>query len=627
MVTHQGNTDFFAGPLNPVDGTTDKEICDQWDRFFEVYGSEIDQHLALYEESVRNNGTPYTADMIPNGVKGWPAKGNEFFLQISMSLNCRIPARGLAGFFDRDGDTNYEPLEGDYPVIEIRGCELPVYPDQMIFWIYNDAGGIHGETNGNQIQMEVQVQAFAYGTNDEINDMTFQRYKLINRATEDIDSTFFAWWLDADLGCYTDDYIGCDTSRSLAYTYNADAADGDVGCSCPGGVATYCNDVPIIGIDYFRGPLKPTTIDGKDTLVEIGMSSFTYYNNGSVGNPPPGTTDPNIDVEYYRYLSGSWRDGNLFTFGDDAYQDGEVVSYAFTEPPNDLNGWSMCTADLPEFDRRTVQASGPFLLKPGAVNELIVGAVWVPDLPYPCPDITRLFLADDLAQNLFDNCFEITDGPDAPDVDLVELNQKLILVLTNDTLVSNNAFELYEEPDLLAPDIEDIDTTYNFEGYIIYQLADAAVTRGEYNDPDKARIVDVVDVKNGIGDLYNWSPITDPGSLTSLWFPENEVEAQDEGIRHTFEVTQDLFATGNDTRLINHNKYYFSVIAYAHNDWATYDPATDIGQKNSFLAGRFNIKTYTAIPRPIVDRTLNADYGDGPVVTRLDGVGCWWQLH
>lgn len=47
--------------------------------------------------------------------------------------------------------------------------------------------------------------------------MTFQRYKLINRATEGIKETYFAMWADPDLGCYTDDYIGCDTTRSLAY--------------------------------------------------------------------------------------------------------------------------------------------------------------------------------------------------------------------------------------------------------------------------------------------------------------------------------------------------------------------------------------------------------------------------
>ena len=125
------------------------------------------------------------------------------------------------------------------------------------------------------------------------------------------------------------------------------------------------------------------------------MSSFTYINNAGFNDPPPGTTDPNTPEEFYNYLSGTWRDGNPFTFGDDAYLDGDPINYAFTEVPDNPDGWSMCTAGLPEYDRRTVQASGPFRLKPGAINELIIGVVWVPELAYPCPDINRLFKADD----------------------------------------------------------------------------------------------------------------------------------------------------------------------------------------------------------------------------------------
>ncbi|MDV7394592.1 hypothetical protein RZS08_24630, partial [Arthrospira platensis SPKY1] len=149
-----------------------------------------------------------------------------------------------------DGDGEYNPLNGDYPIIEIRGCDKPQYPDEMYFWIYNDNGNIHTQTNAIPIQMEIQVQSFAYATNDELNDMTFMRYKLINRAIEPIDSTFFAMWVDADLGCYLDDYIGCDTLRSLAYVYNEDALDGQPGCTCPQGVNTYCDKVPILGVDY-----------------------------------------------------------------------------------------------------------------------------------------------------------------------------------------------------------------------------------------------------------------------------------------------------------------------------------------------------------------------------------------
>jgi len=625
----QGDTDFWTGPLDPNEGTTEKEICEDWDRFFEVYSTEIDEHLRLYNESVAN-GTAYDPALIPKGVKGWPGKNNEFFFEINEFELPNTP-QALAGFHDRDGDTNYEPLEGDYPVIEIRRCETPNYPDQMIFWIYNDAGGIHSETQGNAIQMEVQVQAFNYGTNDEVNDMTFQRYKLINRAVEDIDSTYFAMWTDPDLGCFIDDYVGCDTSRSLGYTYNSDAADGDPGTTCQNGVFTYGVDIPIVGIDYFRGPqgqvkdslgnFIPNWNNSGDSLKELPMSSFTYYNNSGYNNPPPGTTDPGNAEEYYNYLTGSWRDGSPFTFGNDAYQDGDMIRYAFVDPPNKSDGWSMCTADLPEYDRRTIQASGPFLLKPGAVNELIIGAVWVPDLIYPCPNITRLLVADDLAQNLFDNCFEITDGPDAPDVDFIELDRKIIAVLTNDTLTSNNKFEAYEGEDLLAPEIPGIDTTYNFEGYILYQLADQSVIRSDYQNPEKARIIANVDIKNGIAEIFNWSSVPDPGDPEkSVWYPVSQVIGLDKGIRHTFEISEDQFAT-SDRRLVNHKKYYYSAVAYAYNNWAQFEPDTAFGQRRSYLEGRRNIQTYTAIPRPIVDRQMNSDYGDGPVVTRLDGIG------
>ena len=291
-------------------------------------------------------------------------------------------------------------------------------------------------------------------------------------------------WVDPDLGCHEDDYIGCDVERSLAFVYNEDGLDGNPGCTCPGGVNTYCDEVPVLGVDYFRGPLD-------ENGDEIGMSSFTYYNNGGIGSPPPGTDDPSIATEYYNYLSGSWRDGTPFSFGGNAYNiGGQPISYAFTDAPNVTNGWSMCTAGLPFGDRRTIQASGPFRLEPGAVNELIVGVVWVADQDYPCPDISTLQFADDLAQALFDNCFQITDGPDAPDIDWIELDQELVAILTNDEVTSNNAFEAYEALDLRAPEtVPDEEKMYKFEGYKMYQLAGPEVGLDELDDIDKARLV------------------------------------------------------------------------------------------------------------------------------------------
>jgi hypothetical protein len=623
-----GANDFWPGPLTDI-GLTDAAICKNWDRHFRVTGEEIRQHLRNLSEGVIDD------ELIPRGVRGWPAQGNPFFTDV-YGFDLPNSSQGLAGFFDANLDGIYNPLDGDYPSIEIRGCALDRYPDEMIFWVYNDEGGgqSHAITNGNPIRMEVQVQAFSYLTNDELNDMTFQRYKLINRATEVIDSTFFAMWADPDLGCHTDDFIGCDTTLSLMYVYNEDATDGSSGCTCDGDVATYCSEVPILGIDYFRGPIDPdltkdTVINGRDTtlLFELGMSSFTYYNN-SIGPQIPGTLDPNQDFEFYNYITGRWRDGTPYTYGGTGYNSGgQIIKYAFPDPPNST-GWTMCNIPtLVSGDRRTLQASGPFRLEPGATNELIIGVPWVPNQAYPCPDLDDLYRADRLAQGLFDACFDRLDGPDAPDVDWIELDEQVVAVLSNDPIF-NNEGEGYVEADFLAdsnilfnpdPAIRE-KANFRFQGYLIYQLINANVSASDYDDATRARLVYQVDLRDSVADLYNWEPTAGPNG-TTVYTPVLMVDANNSGIRHTFPITEDQFATGEDRSLINHKKYYYSVVAYAFNEYSKFDPFENIGQKSPFLPSSRNIQIYTVIPRPIVDRALQASYGDGVVITRLEGVG------
>ena len=641
-----GEFDFYPGPLNPGDpaypggpladprrGTIGRDTCAQWDKFFVVSGENVDQHVRNWRRAQAEGRNELAQSEIPTDVLGWPARGNRFFEGIHQ-FQLPNTTQGLAGFWDQPPANGlYEPHLGDYPIIEIRGCtefEPISAPDEMIFWIYNDAGNDHRESESPlKIQMEVQVQAFAYSTNDDINNMTFQRYKLINRAIERIDSTYFAMWVDPDLGCYTDDYVGCDVGRSLAYVYNADQLDGTNGCTCEQGVEGYCDEVPILGVDYFRGPLN-------EFGDELGMSSFTYYNNGSsTPTPPFGTTDPSTAPEYYNYLRGRWLDGEPFTFGGDARLDGDPIPYAFTDAPNDPNGWSMCSEGLPVADRRTIQASGPFTLLPGAVNELIIGVVWVPDQVYPCPSISRLQKADDIAQDLFDACFRLTRGPDAPDVDWIELDRELVAVFTNDTLTSNNAFEAYAEPGLGIP--PGVDSLYRFEGYKLFQLSGPDVSLADVDDPSKVRLVYQVDKRNGISKVFNWETITPEDGETPTedvyYIPELQVDGQDEGIRHTFHITEDQFSEG-DRRLVNHRKYYFTAVAYAYNEYQEFapedDPENDIlrgsGQQTPYLEGDGNIgdgdnSFYTVIPRQILDRNLNSMYGEGAVITRIDGIG------
>ena len=53
--------------------------------------------------------------------------------------------------------------------------------------------------------------------------MTFYIYELINRGTQTFMKLIFP--NDRDIGNYSDDYVGCDVSRGLGYTYNGDLID------------------------------------------------------------------------------------------------------------------------------------------------------------------------------------------------------------------------------------------------------------------------------------------------------------------------------------------------------------------------------------------------------------------
>ena len=84
----------------------------------------------------------------------------------------------------------------------------------------------------------------------------------------------------------------------------------------------------------------------------------------------------------------------------------------------------------------------------------------------------------------------------------------MLLYISNPNIVTfNNRNERYEELDPLIPAIAGNDLTYNFEGYLIYQVKDNTVTASEsdLNDPSKARLAAQCDIKNNFGQLVNFT--------------------------------------------------------------------------------------------------------------------------
>lgn len=636
MTYRMDGNDFWPGPLDTSSASIDASECSAFDRHWKITRKEVEDFVAY----TQGNGPP--GYIVPQVIRTWPGNGNAAERQ----------GRYLAPYVEVDGADGYNYQGGDYPGYDIdgtQGCnKFQLYGDQTLWWVFNDEGNIHTETGAASIGLEIHAQAFAFATNDEINNMTFYSYKIINRSTISMTNTYFGQWTDADLGFPFDDYVGCDVRRGLGYTYNGVANDGG---NPAGGAGAYGANPPAIGMDFFEGPVADP-LDGVDNNrngvtdepgEQIIMSNFVYYNNfsGVQGNPDNAT-------HYYNYLSGFWKDGTPLTYGGNAYGGTTPCKFMFpgdSDPtwwgtngiPQTPFPWSEAALGNTPEDRRMLQSAGPFTLQPGAVNYITVGAVWArASSGGPLASVELMRTTDDRAQRLFDNCFRTLDGPTAPDLTIQEMDKELAIYLTNEE-TTNNYLEGYEgyDPSIvytsLHPDLDSIDTTYNFEGYQIFQLKNAQVTTADLYDPDKARLVAQCDVRNGITQLVNY---TFDQSMNADIPLDMTIEANDEGIFHSFSVTQDAFASG-DNRLVNHKTYYFMAIAYAYNRYLQYDDESfdtndplapsNIGQKKPYLAGRKNVRTYSAIPHitsPEVNGTdQNANYGTGLKLTRVEGTG------
>ena len=641
-----GGSDYWTGPLT-TDGTAsiDAAECKKWDKHFVMTRNEVNEFLA--------NGK------ITKAIAEWPAHGDESLMQDYW----------MAPFKDIDGNDKYEPEKGDYPYydIEANSCVHDMEHDNLLFgdktlwWVFNDKGNIHTESKGAAIGLEIRAQAFGFATNDEINNMTFYNYKIINRSTYRLKDTYFSQWVDTDLGYSGDDYVGCDVKRGLGYCYNGKTEDGT------GKDEHYGANPPAVGVDFFQGPyMDPDNMDnpiilddGKeemsvrsvngvnfdDGIVDnerFGMRRFVYHNNASgvMG-------DPDNAIDYYNYLRGIWKDGTKMRYGGNAHPsaggNGPICDFMF---PGDSDpvGWGTSGEAQPFWseesagnfpgDRRFMQSAGPFTLEPGAVNFITVGIPWARATSGgPWASVELLRVIDDKCQRLFDNCFKVVNGPDAPELAIQELDKKLILMLSNENPMSNNYRETYVEYDfnIITPDTltgaDRYDSLYRFEGYQIYQLLDASVSISEIGDQTKARLVEQCDVKNDVKRLINYTMDESIGALV----PKLMVTGVDEGIKHSFVIEKDAFT---NAELVNFKKYYFVAIAYAHNEYLHYssdgsDPAGLLGQKEPYKAGRKSptgsIKSIMAVPhKPTAENNgtiTNSEYGFGPKIKRIEGQG------
>ncbi len=223
----------------------------------------------------------------------------------------------------------------------------PLLLGDVTMWsIYNDADPyLHAAGAGGTMPLGIEIQqtSFAFNRSGPLGNTIYLRFKLINKGSDTLEDAYFSLWSDPDLGGFTDDLVGCDTTLSMGYCYNATNSD-----------AVYGAEPPAVGFCLLRGPVVAVSPGVYDTL---GMVSFSKYING---------TDPIGGAETYNYMRGLQRDGTATHVNDDPYL--PITTYQVSGDPVTGTGW----LDSNPADRRLALSSGPFRMNPGDVQEIEV---------------------------------------------------------------------------------------------------------------------------------------------------------------------------------------------------------------------------------------------------------------
>ncbi len=304
-----------------------------------------------------------------------------------------------APFVDINNNGTYEPFV-DKPGVKNA--------KQTLFVCMTDANPTShtlGEGfGGGTAPLGAEYHMTVWGYNSaSYQDMMFFKWVVINKSVNAWDSTIFSVVSDPDLGFSNDDYIGCDTSRSLAYCYNAD------------------NDDPIYGINPPATGTMFLNCSGSNAV----LTSSVYFSNVS----SPGAScehDPNGEpLQAYYLMQGIKKDRTPWVIPNT--NPPRITKFCYTGDPETNTGWTeyggriencggLLTGNhvipCPPGDRRNLMNYRPSVAKinPGD-SQVIMTAQLVARGTNHKNSVTVLKQLSDVAKNLCQNGFVIGINP------------------------------------------------------------------------------------------------------------------------------------------------------------------------------------------------------------------------
>jgi hypothetical protein len=265
---------------------------------------------------------------------------------------------------------------------------------------HNNGEGFGGGVTNPLMMSELHFTAFTY--NDTVlDDMQFIRFEIVNKGSANWDSTYFSIFADPDIGYPFDDYIGCDTNRSMGYAYNGNDNDPYYGAH-----------PPAFGIRVLQGPY----VSAGDTLK---MTSFNYFTN-SMSGWIPCEVEPNGEpLGAYTYMRGFKKDGTPYLNPTIPLGQGtRKTKFCFSGDPETNTGWVVpkgsfrnCSGDttgildtLGPTDVKFLLSTGKggFTVHPGQKKTLYVAQL-IARGTSNLNSVTKLKEYSDLIYNIFQN--------------------------------------------------------------------------------------------------------------------------------------------------------------------------------------------------------------------------------
>ncbi|MCB9501873.1 MAG: hypothetical protein H6696_08045 [Deferribacteres bacterium] len=324
------------------------------------------------------------------------------------------PAALGAPFYDADGDGFYTPqFDSEGSPLLYPQADEPGYAngDQIVWLVYNDADSAQALTFAGSppIGLETQVTLWAY-KNQALGNVVYKKWKMIYKGTAKtssdakIDSMYVCTWTDTDLGKWSDDFLGFDLERMMAYTYNSQETDEFYAAI---GFAP-----PALGYDLIAGPAiqtgNPTDVANIDFASIHGWKNLPYYTawlkgSGSSDSDPNRGNDYNGTLQWYNVM-------RAFRPRPESAQEpltdpwtGERIFFQNTGDPVSNSGW----LDQYPGDRRIFPSTGPFTMARGDSQEVVV-AIVIGQGDDRLDSIIKLRQNDDIAQAAFhNNAFKI----------------------------------------------------------------------------------------------------------------------------------------------------------------------------------------------------------------------------